>query len=92
MVENQQAKYLSGNTGDRPGWSPAAWADGSGWLHSQVGDQWNLHWSRTCVYSQPEPSADPPGVYLYLPVTGSRPAFCPPLLFAPSLMSDVKGL
>ena len=35
--------------------------DGSGQLNSEVGDQWKLHWSQTCVFSHPEPSADPAG-------------------------------
>ena len=33
-----------------------------------------------------------PGVYLYLPVTGSIPAFFPPLFFAPSLLGDECSL
>ena len=46
-------------------------------VHTQVGDQWNIHWSSTCVSTHPEPGADPPGVYMYY-LAGTRPAFFPP--------------
>ena len=47
-----------------------------------------FHWSQTCVCAHPEPEADPAGVYLYLPVVGTRPAFFHRNFFAPSLFRD----
>ena len=46
----------------------------------------NFHWSPTSLFIHPEPLTDPPGVYLYLPVAGNRPAFFPPIFSAPSLL------
>ena len=60
MVEKQQAYNQPQVSTGKPGGS----ADGSGWVHTEVGDQWISHWSQTFVCTNPELGADPPGVYL----------------------------
>ena len=50
-----------------------------------------FHLSQTCGFNHPESPTNPAGVYLYLPVAGSRPAFFHRYIFAPSLL-DYESL